>query len=79
MKMDKPPKNYKSFITLEVLHQGPFPDHYELIDIAEEAITGRFSHVWHVTHQVELTEPEMRQALEEQNSDPQFFFPDVPE
>lgn len=73
------PKNYKSVISVEVLHQGPIPDSFELLDIIREAITGSYSHRWHITHQVELNEKDMRSELEAQDSDPSFFFPDTEE
>lgn len=66
------PKNYKTVITLVVLHQDEIPSSYDLSQIVEEANTGEYSSMWSMDTQ-EVSETEMCRLLESQGSDIEFF------
>lgn len=66
-------KFYKTTYVVEILHEEPIPDDWDLKDIMQEASTGSYSADVKSKRTDEVDGVMMAHLLSEQRSDPAFF------
>lgn len=67
-------KNFHRYVyTIEVLTEGPIPDHMSMVDILNEADYGSYSSLILDTKSKKVNGKTMAKALMNQGSDPEFF------
>jgi hypothetical protein len=66
-------KFYKTIIVIEVLSEEPVPDGITLAEIYNEFMFGDWSGKWEIETREEMDAHEMRYALLDQGSSPDFF------